>query len=80
MSKLKCYQSKQKKTKLINLHQEKQTSEEVIKALKSLTKTAIDIVPDKELKIKQLRTSSEKREETSGKNARRKLFETNKNI
>ena len=51
--------SQQTKTKLKNLHQEKQTSEEVIKALKSMAKTKIDSVPDKELQIKQLQTSLE---------------------
>ena len=39
----------QTKAKLKNLHQEKETSEEVIKALRSMTKTKIDSVPDKEL-------------------------------
>ena len=51
--------SQQTKTKLKNLHQEKQTSEEVIKALKSMAKTKIDSVPDKELQIKQLQASLE---------------------
>ena len=46
--------SEQTKTKLKNLHQEKETSEEVI------TKIKIDSVPDKELQIKQLQTSLEK--------------------
>ena len=50
----------QTKTKLKNLHHEKETSEEVIKALRSMTKTKIDSVPDKELEIKQLQTSLEK--------------------
>ena len=39
--------SEQSKTKLKNLHQEKETSKEVIKALRSMTKTKIDRVPDK---------------------------------
>ena len=39
----------QTKAKLKNLHQEKETSEEVIKALRSMTKTKIDSVSDKEL-------------------------------
>ena len=52
--------SDQTKTKLKNLHQEKQTSEEVIKALRSMTKTKIESVPDKELLIKQSQTSSGK--------------------
>ena len=47
--------SEQTKTKLKNLHQEKETSEEVI------TKKKIDSVPDKELQIKQLQTSLEKK-------------------
>ena len=51
--------SQQTKTKLKNLHQEKQTSEEVIKTLKSMAKTKIDSVPHKELQIKQLQTSLE---------------------
>ena len=51
--------SQQTKTKLKNLHQEKQTSEEAIKALESMAKTKIDSVPDKELQIKQLQTSLE---------------------
>ena len=46
--------SEQSKTKLKNLHQEKETSKEVIKALRSMTKTKIDRVPDKELQIKQV--------------------------
>ena len=50
----------QTKTKLKNLNQEKETSEEVIKALRSMTKTKIDSVSDKELQIKQLQTSLEK--------------------
>ena len=49
--------SEQTKTKLKNLNQEKETSEEVIKALRSMTKTKIDSVPDKEMQIKQLQTS-----------------------
>ena len=52
--------SDQTKTKLKNLHQEKETSEEVIKALRSMTKTKIESVPDKELLIKQSQTSSGK--------------------
>ena len=44
--------------KLKNLHQEKETLEKVIKALRSMTKTKIDSVPDKELQIK-LQTSLE---------------------
>ena len=44
--------SEQTKTKLKNLNQEKETSEEVIKALRSMTKTKIDSVPDKEMQIK----------------------------
>ena len=52
--------SEQTKTKLKNLNQEKETSEEVIKALRSMTKTKIDSVPDKEMQIKQLQTSLEK--------------------
>ena len=52
--------SDQTKTKLKNLHQEKETSEEVIKALRSMTKTKIESVPDKELQIKQ---SAEKEEQ-----------------
>ena len=52
--------SEQTKEKLKNLHQEKETSEEVIKALRSMTKTKIDSVPDKEMQIKQLQTSLEK--------------------
>ena len=51
--------SQQTKTKLKNLHQEKQTSEEAIKALESMAKTKIDSVPDKGLQIKQLQTSLE---------------------
>ena len=51
--------SQQTKSKLKNLHQEKQTSEEAIKALESMAKTMIDSVPDKELQIKQLQTSLE---------------------
>ena len=47
--------SEQTKTKLKNLHQEKETFEEVI------TKIKIDSVPDKELQIKQLQTSLEKK-------------------
>ena len=50
----------QTKAKLKNLHQEKETSEEVIKALRSMTKTKIDSVPDKELQRKQLQTCLEK--------------------
>ena len=52
--------SDQTKTKLKNLHQEKETSEEVIKALRRMTKTKIESVPDKELLIKQSQTSSGK--------------------
>ena len=40
------------KTKLKNLHQEKETPPEVIKALRTITKTKIDTVLDKELQIK----------------------------
>ena len=50
----------QTKTKLKNLNQEKETSDEVIKALRSMTKTKIDNVPDKEIQIKQLQTTLEK--------------------
>ena len=39
--------SEQTTTKLKHLHQEKETSEEVIKALKSMEKTKIDSVPNK---------------------------------
>ena len=52
--------SEQTKEKLKNLHQEKETSEEVIKALRSMTKTKIDSVLDKELQIKRLQTNLEK--------------------
>ena len=52
--------SEQTKIKLKNLNQEKQTSEEVIEILRSMTKTKIDSVPDKEMQIKQLQTSLEK--------------------
>ena len=52
--------SEQTNIKLKNLHQEKETSEEVITALRSMTKTKIDSVPDKELQMKQLQTSLEK--------------------
>ena len=69
--------SEQTKTKLPNLHQEKETFEEVIKALISMKKTKRDSVRDKELQVKQLQTSLEKK--FSGKNARRKLFKTNRN-
>ena len=71
--------SEQTKEKLKNLHQEKETSEEVIKALRSMTKTKIDSVPDKELQIKRLQTNLEKEKKTSRKNARRKLFKTSRN-
>ena len=60
-----CEQTKilsvQTKTKLKNFYQEKETSEEVkvIKALKSMTETKIDSVPDEELQIKQLQTNLE---------------------
>ena len=37
-----------------------ETPEEVIKALRSMTKTKVDSVSDKELQIKQLQTSLEK--------------------
>ena len=53
--------SEQTKTKLKNHHQEKETSEVVIKALRSMTKTKIDSVHDKQLQIKHLQTSAEKR-------------------
>lgn len=62
-----------------NLHQEKETLEEVIKALRSMTKIKTDNAPDKELLIKQLQTSLENEKKNSGKNARRKLFKTNIN-
>ena len=52
--------SEQTKEKLKNLHQEKETSEAVAKALRSMTKTKIDSVPDKELQIKRLQTNLEK--------------------
>ena len=52
--------SEERKSKLKNLNQEKKTSEEVIKALRSMTKTKIDSVPDKKMQIKQLQTSLEK--------------------
>ena len=52
--------SEQTKTKLKHLHQENERSEEVIKALRSMTKTKTDSVPDGELQIKQLQTSLEK--------------------
>ena len=52
--------SVQTKTKLKNLNQEKETPEEIIKALRSMTKTKKDSVPDKELQIKQLQASLEK--------------------
>ena len=45
--------SEQTKTKLKTLHQEKETSEEVIKPLRSMTKTKIVSAPDKQLQIKQ---------------------------
>ena len=38
----------QTKTKLKNINLEKETSEEVIKALRSMTKTKTDSLPDKE--------------------------------
>ena len=38
--------SEQTKTKLKNLHQEKETSKQVIKALRSMTRTKIDSVRD----------------------------------
>ena len=50
----------QTKTKLKNLYQEKETSKEVIKELRRMTKTKTDSVPDKELQIKQFQTSFEK--------------------
>ena len=53
--------SEQTKTKLKSLYQEKEASEEVNKALRSVAKTKIDSVPDKELQIKQLQTSLEKK-------------------
>ena len=49
------------KIKLKNLHLEKETSEEVIKALRSMTKTKIDSVPDKEVQTKQFQKSLKKR-------------------
>ena len=49
------------KRKLKNLHQEKETSEEVIKALRSMTKTKIDSVPDKEVQTKQFQKRLKKR-------------------
>ena len=71
--------SEQTKTKLKNHHQEKETSEVVIKALRSMTKTKIDSVHDKQLQIKHLQTSAEKEKKTSGKSAPRKLSKTNRN-
>ena len=50
----------QTKTKLKNINLEKETSEEVIKALRSMTKTKTDSLPDKEWQIKQLQTDLEK--------------------
>ena len=52
--------SEQTKTKLKNLHQEKGTFEKVIKALRSMTKTKIYNVPDRENQTKQLQISLEK--------------------
>ena len=46
--------------KLKNLYQEKEILEKVIKALRSMIKTKIDSVPEKELQIKQLEISLEK--------------------
>ena len=53
--------SEQTKTKLKNLHQEKETFEKVIKALRSMTKTKIYNVPDRENQTKQLQISLEKK-------------------
>ena len=46
--------------KLKNLYLEKEILEKVIKALRSMIKTKIDSVPDKELQIKQLEISLDK--------------------
>ena len=46
--------SKESKTKLKSLRQEKETSKEVIKALRNMTKTKIDSAPDKDLQIMQI--------------------------
>ena len=56
MSRLKVL-SEQTKTKLKNFNQEKKTTEEVIKALRSMTKIEIDSIPGKEIQIKQLQSS-----------------------
>ena len=54
------------------------TMEAVIKPVINMTKIKIDNVISKVLQMKQLQTSLEKKKKTSGKNAGRKLFKTNK--
>ena len=71
--------SEQTKTKLKILHQEKETSEEVIKALESMTKAKMDSFPDKEWTDKTIINKFRKKEKTSGKDARKRLFKINRN-
>ena len=54
-------QSEQTKIKLKNLYCYKETYQEFIKALRSMKKTKIDSVLDKELRIKQLQARLKKR-------------------
>ena len=71
--------SEQRKRKLKNLYHEKEASEEVSKASRRMTKTKIKQL-NKELQSLQriedkiITGKFRKREKTSGKNARRKLF------